>query len=365
MSHYLVHIFLLSCFFIFPAFAGNLATNSATPLETNGVVPLYVAKGNGYHFRGSAVFIGPHTLATAFHVIERLKSPVKEHLFFKDKKSHRFVPITKLSHLDLKNDLAILQVKDYHSKFFHSIGKNPKNFLKKIFIVGFPKNRLQVINGKILVQYDFSMDINYNSSGQMEGVSGGGVFYKKTGSLAGIMAWGFETFSYTPVIPVARIRDLLSQKPLSCVFEVCVKNQLKRINSLARDGDAVAQYRLAHWYASRQNKHLALYWLHKSSRQNFPQAQYMWSDMLWEKKTKKDSHRAMSLLKRSAKQGYIPSQYRLASVFLREGGFSKKDYVQAIYWMKQAARGGLDKAQYLASVMSVYEAKNKKPSSSK
>ena len=318
--------------------------------QYSGVVRLKLVIDGSKHLYGSAVFISSDTLVTTAHVIGRLKSPVKENLFFTNPKTNESVPITHILHLDYKYDLAVLKTENYSSDVFYSMSKDRLDHHQQVLLVGFPKTHFHIIKGQVLAQPDFFLDrsvARIDGIDQISGASGGAVFDTDTGQLVGIIMRELGVSSYIQFVSTEQIKQLLLKTPLSCIFENCVKKQIAVLRAAAQNDDMIAQYELSRWYQSQENKKQYLYWLHRAAQNDFAFAQFDLGLLL--ERDEKDIDGAISLYKAAAKKDFITVQYTLGIALLK-----KSNYKDAFHWIKIAAEQGFFKAQFTLGMFYYY-----------
>lgn len=200
-----------------------------------------VGQGTGIVIDGNIV--------TNFHNIEpvfNFQFPIENHLFVIDHK-HTPVPVTEITALDAKVDLAVVQTKKfsadgYSVNSFYEIKE--ENLGETATIVGFPDGQFKTVEGVITkVNDNDAIEVeraNKGALGQMDGFSGAAVFVN--GRLAGIHSKSAEETAY--FIPVNKIRELLSRSALSCSPVPCIEEEIQKLISLSQNGDEKARARL-------------------------------------------------------------------------------------------------------------------------
>ena len=198
--------------------------------EYSGVVQLIITDGQGSIIASaSAVFVTSDQLATAAHVLRKVKSPIEKHLFFVDPKTRELVAITQILQLDLKYDQAVLKVENYKSDKVYPIEIGTE--VEDIVAVGFPKADLKIVSGHTLSQFGFFTNIVFSYFGKVTGMSGGAVLNKRTGRLVGVLVRGLSFASYVQFVSVERVNQLLARPPISCVYEDCYQKERDRFKT--------------------------------------------------------------------------------------------------------------------------------------
>jgi len=117
----------------------------------------------------------------------------------------------------------------------------------------------------------------------------------------------------------------------------------------AEEGDANAQYNLAHCYSNGrgadQNFEKAVYWYEKAAKQNYALAQNnLGSCYSIGQGIPQNHEKAFYWFQKAAEQGITESQYNLG-VYYYKGHGIEQDYKLAAYWYQKASDQGLAKAQ--------------------
>ena len=196
-----------------------------------------VGQGTGVIVDGSIV--------TNFHNVEpvfNFQFPIENHLLVID---HKKTPtsVTKITALDAKADLAVVQTRHssspigYSVNSFYEVSKESRG--EKATIVGFPDGQFKTVEGIITQVSGSTIEVektNKEASEEMDGFSGAPVFIN--GKLAGIHSRSTEETAY--FIPVHIIKDLLVRPTLSCSPAQCIEEEIQRLVSLALNGDEEA-----------------------------------------------------------------------------------------------------------------------------
>ena len=295
--------FLLFTFFSF-------AENSSGKEDQNqysGVVLLNLETLK-FLMRTSAIFIDSNFLLTTANVIQKVEGSLEGSVSFTDPKTGKFVPVSSIRHLDIENNLAILKVKDYQSPVFYPIEKNSVSYSKidsskEVTLVGFSLGNFRVMEGQIVSHDSSYMAIlrnNYFTG--VEGIpeiAGGAVFHKDTKKLFGIILRASSSLLYMTAVFSKKVRELLSQKPLSCMLEDCFEDEFNKLASRAKKGHTVSQYRLFEWYDSISDTKQALHWLQRLLKQEGFSKALALSELL----SKVRISESLPLLRESAEKG--------------------------------------------------------------
>ena len=347
---FLSKIIFTFSFFLFATFSYGSEDRNQYP----GVVEL-IATDDSKHIlgQGSGVFTEPNTLVTAAHVIHDLNDNVEKNLFFIDPKTKKKIFITKISHLDLKYDLAVLKTGNYRSNTYYPISPDKVNILSNISLIGFPEGNFRSVKGHVLSQFDFFKGASISKEVH-GGFSGGAVFQPDTNKLTGIIVRHLGVSSYIQYISISKVKQLLSQKPLNCSFKKCVENQLNTLISKAQSNDAIAQYSLSLWYKNNKQPQESLDWLKQAFDNKLPVAAFsLGLEYFLGKNIERDIEEAMDLYKISAQQGFIPAQHRVGKISL----FGIKNlniavnYKDAFDYIGMAANNHYTPSEYLFGMM--------------
>jgi len=117
----------------------------------------------------------------------------------------------------------------------------------------------------------------------------------------------------------------------------------------AEEGDANAQYNLAHFYSNGrgvdQDFEKAVFWYEKAAKQNYAKAQNNLGSCYSVGQGVPQNHeKALYWYEKAAKQGMAEAQYNLG-VYYYNGKGIEQDYKLAAYWHQKASDQGLAKAQ--------------------
>ncbi len=124
---------------------------------------------------------------------------------------------------------------------------------------------------------------------------------------------------------------------------------------LASQGDAQAQYRVAHRYGNgkgvTKNPALSVEWFEKSAKAGYVPAIYRLATM-YERGTGvvKNYRRAMELYKSAAGKGNIKAMHNLAVLYMG-GHLGKGDFKSAVKWYKEAADYGVRDSQFNLAII--------------
>ena len=127
-------------------------------------------------------------------------------------------------------------------------------------------------------------------------------------------------------------------------------DEVQRLQQLAGEGDAAAQYKLGVWCANGQggpqDDTQAVAWLRTAADQGLAAAQYHLGGMYVSgRSVPQDDAEGVAWYARAAAQGYALAQYNLA-VMQAGGRGVPRDEVQAAAWLRAAADQGLATAQF-------------------
>ena len=336
---------------------------------------------------GTAFFIAPDILATAFHVINDLKGPVKENLFFLDPVTHVPVAIREIVALDMESDLAILKT-DYHSETFYPVGfsyerENISN-REEVIIPGFPAGRFHLVKGRIAESKDFTISLNITGKDRrissFSGNSGGPLLSKK-GHLRGVLIAEIQFFGRLYIVSVQKLRDLLSEPKLSCITNLCIDEEKERVFSQAFKGDRNSQFavgnrisnmlrpywekleELAAWsfFRSEEEKkqvkrvsdmifqiqRRGAYWYQKAALQNHSRAQFVLGKLyLQGQGVVQNFKEVVRWYREAALQDFSEAQFILGEMYLQGRGV-KKDFREAFHWLHKAAQKNHSQAQFI------------------
>lgn len=122
------------------------------------------------------------------------------------------------------------------------------------------------------------------------------------------------------------------------------------IRIAAEQGDPDAQYILgmSYYYGEDvvQDKQVGIYWLQKSAEQNHALAQFNLAHFYFRDHSKVDKSEALDLLKKAAEQNLPEAQYYLYTIYSNDYYFiTTKNIPEAITWLRKSAENGYVEAQ--------------------
>ena len=116
--------------------------------------------------------------------------------------------------------------------------------------------------------------------------------------------------------------------------------------TLANNGDVVAQSVLSKYYFRNGDDSHAVYWLSKAAEQGYGYAQYWLGECYyWSTGVTEDFSKMIYWIQKAAEQGNALSQWKLGFCY-HEGFGVPKDINQSAFWLQKAAEQGYDKAQH-------------------
>ena len=130
---------------------------------------------------------------------------------------------------------------------------------------------------------------------------------------------------------------------------------MERLEPLAKDGDAKAQYLVGEMYYNgegvAQDYDAAVRWYQRSANAGYAPAQNNLGLMYYEGQGVPQSHEdAAKWYQLAAEQGYAPAQSNLAVIYMF-GQAEATDDAEARRWLRQAAEQGEPEAQFLLGSM--------------
>ena len=345
-------VFLSFAFFIL------FSIEAKTRDQYLGVVQLHSNIQSREMLLSSAVFIDSNVLVTAAHNLYQLNEPVEKNLFFKDSKTQNLIPVTKILHLDLEYDLAILETGDYQSDIFYSLPEDSHfNLLDEIELVGFSLGSFKSMKAHVLEQRGHLVTSAILHFEDLNGASGGAVINPNTKDLMGIVIRDFALPSTVQFVSVAQVKNLLSKTPLSCSLTDCFKDQLAVLISKAEKGNTNAQYSLAMLLYNRSDTSLAVQWLVRASKNGSVLAKYNLGNYAFiGKEMKYDLTKAINLYKEIG-HDFVFAAYRLGAIYLTGAKGVPVNHEAGFYWMKVAAEKHFFQAEYHLGMLH-YTAKN-------
>ncbi len=347
MFKFLKLILFIFCFF-FPFF-----TEAKTRDQSPEVVQLYSTLHSQEVVLSSAVFVESNILVTAAHNLYQLSEPIEKNLLFKDPETQKLISVTKILHLDLEYDLAVLETGDYHSDAFYSMSeKSHFNLLDEIELIGFPLGRFQSVKGHVLGQKEhFIMSDNFYFQ-NLNGASGGAVVNPDTNNLKGIIIRDFGLPSTMQFVSTAYIKNLLSKQSLSCSsFIDCFNNQLTVLVSKAKKGNTDAQYSLAILYDRLNNIPLAVQWFTQAADNGSVLAKYNLGNYAFiGKGMKADIQKAIDIYEEIA-QDFVFAAYRLGFIYINGVKNIPVDHEAGFHWMETAAEKHFFQAEYYLGML--------------
>ena len=114
----------------------------------------------------------------------------------------------------------------------------------------------------------------------------------------------------------------------------------RKLKSLARAGNADAQYKVAVYYMKRGIYDSGIEWYITAAENGQARAEYELADMYMKgDKVPQSIEKALYWYQQSAQSGFVQGQVKLGTMYMN-GGVVKKDLVQAYRWLRSAAAQG-------------------------
>ena len=368
-----------------PPFVGSKGAILTERKHYPGVVHLTIQD----KYKGTAFFISSDTLVTAFHVVDNLKGPVKENLFFLDPVKNIPLAVTEILALDMVADLAVLKT-DYHSETFYPVSfseeKEVLSSQEKVIVLGFPESQFRLTEGRIVENRDhvISVNITHKDLGlSFFGGNSGGPLLSEEGHLKGVLIQHDSFSQNLHSVPVNKLKDVLLKPVLACVTRDCIEEEKEKVFSKALEGDKDSQFTIAFRrygiQASRYSKRMknfeawlsfmdeeerkraervstlifqiykrVAHWVHKAAVQGHIEAQFQLGTMyFYGQGVEQDLEEAFNWVHKAAVQGHIEAQFQLGTMYFYGNGV-ERDLEKAVHWLRKAAgQGGHAEAQFV------------------
>ena len=321
---------------------------------------------------GTVFFISPNQFVTNFHVVKFLTKRLKYQKPFLSQNFRRRkkIEIKQIVALSALHDLALVEI-EQSVDFYLKIGKTPPNKEDDLFIAG---NRggisFHVLKKTSPILYSEDLDSsnhftvnvhdrdNYltstgiirrvqkiliditNNSMTIGGMSGSPV-YDTNGQVVGVLSRAMP--GYIPDSHLIhfrnldQLRDLISgEQKLNCKnFQECIKEEQRRLELYAENGNPVAQTEL---FAYRFKPPKTKRGIKKVIDLLEPLAQkgqvYARLNLATAYSGIGDDESAFYWLEKLARQGYPDAQHEVRDMYLQGIGVNQ-DITEAIYWRRQ------------------------------
>ena len=151
---------------------------------------------------------------------------------------------------------------------------------------------------------------------------------------------------------IAEVSDQEAERQLKAMMEAASQDDLEKIWTKARQGDAGAQFILGLMYFKGkgvpEDHREAAKWFRKAAEQGDAGAQFNLGVMYFKGEGVPEDHReAVKWLRKAAEQGYARAQFNLGV----RGEGVLKDYREAVKWYRMAADQGHAGSQFRLGVM--------------
>ena len=299
---------------------------------------------------GTAFPIGPKLFVTNFHIMDSLlnDSFIKD-IVLQQKGSSSRLNIRGVRQVSALYDLVLFEIEERVNNYL-TIKESVFQPHGDLFILGYPKGKFKKMKktGKITEedqQYIFSVNNSF-----LKGASGGPVLDAKRW-VVGVLSIVYGNISFA--IKSKHLSEMImGDDNLDCSDFIspvaCIEEEIENLETVAKQGNAYAQYRLARYYEGKeinQDLALAFYWMEQSAIQGYMYAQNHLGNMYYNGRgVTKDLDQAFYWYKRSAEQGYFLAQSNLANMYYQGKGI-KRDKEMAFYWKKRSAKQGYATAQ--------------------
>ena len=327
----------------------------------------------------SGFFIDQNTFVTNFHVVAGWKdinpkfpfsidiTSAFQHIKYPNVTSIRFTGVQQLSIL---HDLALLKTSEPVPEEF--VLKPGKTINKNIYIIGYPRNFLMLarqFSGRIIEQNDSEILVDVNSSRHSFAGASGSPLFNENGEIVGVLSQGVgDKMGLLSSIPIKYVLQLQELPDLPHIpLENLIKQEKKKLKTLAESGDPLAQVTLGHKLftkgRSTNNDELALKWLKKAAMQNQPSAFMLIAVWFREKiedlKRTSVAQEPMELellqkelhrwLLKGAEHGDVWCQYHLAMLKAKGMYGVSKNLEESMDWLFKAAVQGHSESHRMLS----------------
>ena len=292
---------------------------------------------------GTAFFISPTQLITAFHVIDSL---LKDNLNLEDlilthHRSNQAVPIKKILHLSKFYDLAVLEV-DQASPYFLNLVEEASPLDNGLYVIGYHGNKPnkseefdKFKQTSPLRDLDYGeMMINYSN---LKGLSGGPVLLN--GQVRGVVSISFKNL--LNFISVNDVKDFLKEDSFSC-YNSSAKECLNTAKELFRKNP---KQDLKYYYTLLINSFLPKM-IH--AKKNEEEKNQFWNEF----------ETAMSGLEKMKEKNNNPLFFHLLSEYYRFNSYrfsssetdkTRNNFKKRFNYIKKGAIAGDRHSQYILS----------------
>ena len=371
-----------SCFSLFLLCLCVFSPLTARGNPAKAVQVINRLNGEGDLSVGAGFFICPgNMLVTVFHVVDEFIGSVNDRLFFLDPGTNNKIPVSSITRLSEKYDLAALKVEGYTPPSCHRISSGAvESPSDQVTVHGFTKNlqpveiKGEIRNNTFYNDSSFGLVRTRFYGDDFLGLSGAPVFSEED-KLTGIVVRKFNMdFVF---INTLRLRRFLSEAEILCTSHRCIHEESDRLHRLADEKDRIAELQMGlkehkagnwstalKWYEKAaggtplaryymgflylniyKNGSLADYWFKRAAVNGMSLAEYALGVMYYKGRTvRQDFKAAGRWFRKSAENGYPPAEYALGLMF-EEGHGVMKDLLTAQNWFERSAEQGYPPAR--------------------
>lgn len=317
-------IFSICLLLTVPSFSDQHPNPYASPLlDQHPEIVLFLGHDPSINYGGggTAAFVTPNILVTAFHNIVGYTDPLSGKLFFLDRKTGGAVPITAIIGLSAKHELVALYVGNFHSEAFYSIDTEinliKDGLSRNIKITGFPDFQFAVAEGRIQDKQfsDPFIQASVLLPHQLFSRNSGGPILFENNKLVGILNQADPDLSIS-FTPVEKVKELLLGPRLTCMANTCINDELDKLQQDGEAGDVASQFVLGYFHylgiGFPEDKKTAFNWFKQAASQGHVRSQFNVGIMLIEGQgIPQDQEEGAEWLQKSADQSHFASQLRL------------------------------------------------------
>ncbi len=303
---------------------------------------------------GTGFFVGPRLFVTNLHIIS---SMLQDHnmtdITLSQKENPVVLKIKKVLSLSALHDLTFIET-EYSVNHYLTLRNNVLNAKETLFVLGYPEGdfkQMKKIGNIFFSEYNFYyFAINHSF---FPGISGSPVL-DKTGNVVGVVSRAAENILFSLALDYLK-KFITGATGLNCSTFIsvkkCIKEEIKNLQELAKQGSSVAQYHLGMMYfygkgGVEKNLQKAIQWTTRAAKQGNAPAQHNLAYMYYhEKKIRRNLQKAFEWWTKAAEQDYLLAQYYLGDMYFK-GERVNKDPQKASQLWTRAAEQGLATAQY-------------------
>ena len=312
-----------------------------------------------FYSKGTGFSIGPNLVVTNLHVLEGLLKTAEKlnKIHLTQEGNSDTLNIKQVVSISALYDLALIEINET-SQHYLTLSESKVKPDDNLFLTGYPDGIFKRTKktGNIDYESDSFLPFSINHS-KLTGASGSPVLNDQ-GQVIGVLSQGFKNL----ILPIKTnhlkklIKGDIGQNCETTNFRICLEKEKENLKTLAEQGNALAQYKLAFMYFNGdgviQNYKKALDWYQQSAEQGFALAQYFLGYLYYRelRRVPKNYEKALNWLGKAAEQRFALAQYELGAMYYNGDGVTQ-NYEKALDLFQQAARQGFAPAQFALGLM--------------